>query len=108
MVTNRWFDHVIIFFIGFSCITLAMERPSIEPDSMERQFLTYSNYLFVAIFSIEMTLKLICFGLLMGKDAYWKSAWNILDSILVVVSFLDLILPLIASNSGNLSILRVF
>ena len=111
IVTNNWFDHVILVFIVFNCLTLAMERPAIQPDSMERQFLTYSGYMFTAIFAFEMCLKLFCFGLFLGKDAYFKSGWNILDSILVLISLIDLILTFAPKSSGgdgdDIGILRV-
>jgi hypothetical protein len=107
IVTNSWFDNSILFFIVFNCLTLAMERPAIQPDSMERQFLYYSNFMFTAIFALEMCLKLFCFGLILGKDAYLKSGWNILDSILVLISIIDLILTFASNSTGDIGILRV-
>lgn len=37
-----------------------MERPSIPPKSIERQFLTISGYFFTVIFTVEMTMKVKC------------------------------------------------
>jgi voltage-dependent calcium channel T type alpha-1G len=34
-----WFDFLILVFISANCITLAMERPSIPPWSLERTIL---------------------------------------------------------------------
>lgn len=39
------FDYTILAFIGVNCVTLAMERPSIPPDSLERTLLDVSAYL---------------------------------------------------------------
>lgn len=57
LVDQRWFDNVVLFFIGLNCITLAMERPNIPPDSGERVFLASANYIFTGVFAVEMFVK---------------------------------------------------
>lgn len=57
LVDQKWFDNVVLFFIGLNCITLAMERPNIPPDSGERLFLSTANYIFTAVFAVEMFVK---------------------------------------------------
>ena len=32
-MAQKWFDNTVLFFIALNCITLAMERPDIPPDS---------------------------------------------------------------------------
>jgi Ion transport protein len=59
IVERRWFDNVVLFFIGLNCITLAMERPNIPPDSTERIFLATANYIFTVVFALEMLIKVI-------------------------------------------------
>ena len=59
-VEQKWFDNVVLLFIGLNCITLAMERPNIPPDSRERVFLSTANYVFTVVFAIEMFVK-VCF-----------------------------------------------
>ena len=70
-------------------------------------FLTYSNYVFTVIFTAEMLLKVTAFGFLFGKHAYLKSAWNILDGVLVVVSIVDILMTLLSTSPGIFGILRV-
>ena len=61
LTRRKWFDYSILVFIGINCITLAMERPSIPPQSIERKFLTISGYIFTVIFTLEMAMKVgIC------------------------------------------------
>lgn len=57
LVEQKWFDNVVLLFIAMNCITLAMERPNIPPDSTERLFLSTSNYLFTVVFTVEMFIK---------------------------------------------------
>lgn len=57
LVSRKWFDSTILVFIGLNCITLAMERPNIPPDSMERFILMVFNYVFTVVFGLEMLIK---------------------------------------------------
>lgn len=57
IVNKKWFDNVILLFIALNCITLAMERPNIPPNSTERVFLASANYVFTVVFSLEMLVK---------------------------------------------------
>jgi len=57
LVDKKWFDNVILLFIALNCITLAMERPNIPPDSTERMFLSTANYIFTVVFAVEMFVK---------------------------------------------------
>lgn len=56
-VTQQWFDNVILLFIALNCITLAMERPNIPPNCVERYFLSTANYVFTFVFTLEMFVK---------------------------------------------------
>uniref|UniRef100_A0A915Q054 Ion transport domain-containing protein n=1 Tax=Setaria digitata TaxID=48799 RepID=A0A915Q054_9BILA len=94
LTQKKWFDYTILIFIGINCITLAMERPSIPPKSLERQFLTLTGYIFTIIFTIEMSMKVVANGCLLGKDAYFKDGWNILDGALVIISLVNVVFEL--------------
>uniref|UniRef100_A0A671SVZ1 Voltage-dependent T-type calcium channel subunit alpha n=1 Tax=Sinocyclocheilus anshuiensis TaxID=1608454 RepID=A0A671SVZ1_9TELE len=107
IINHKMFDHVVLVIIFLNCITIAMERPRIDPSS-ERIFLTLSNYIFTAIFVTEMTIKVVALGWCFGKKTYLKSSWNILDGMLVMISVIDILVSMI-SNSGTkiLGMLRV-
>ena len=81
-MTSTPFELVITFFILLNSICLALESYNMSSD-MET-FLQYSNYVFTAIFLIEMVLKLI--GL--GPIGYIKDPFNDFDAIIVIVSIL--------------------
>ncbi|KAF7667180.1 hypothetical protein LDENG_00072760 [Lucifuga dentata] len=108
VIGHKMFDHVILLFIFLNCITIALERPDIQPNSMERMFLSVSNYIFTVIFVGEMMIKVVAMGLYFGNSVYLQSSWNILDGLLVFVSLVDILVS-IASAGGNriLGILRV-
>ncbi|MGH0151503.1 UNVERIFIED_CONTAM: hypothetical protein FKN15_052690 [Acipenser sinensis] len=58
VISHKMFDHVVLVFIFLNCITIALERPDIQPHSTERVFLSVSNHIFTAIFVTETTVKL--------------------------------------------------
>ncbi|XP_062529385.1 voltage-dependent T-type calcium channel subunit alpha-1G isoform X1 [Bombyx mori] len=109
IVTRSWFDNIVLLFIALNCITLAMERPNIPPDSKERQFLSSANYVFTAVFAIEMFIKVVASGMFYGHEAYFTSGWNIMDGSLVIISIIDLLMSLVSESSPRIfGILRVF
>ncbi|XP_023238303.1 voltage-dependent T-type calcium channel subunit alpha-1H-like [Centruroides sculpturatus] len=106
---EKWFDYSILVFIGLNCITLAMERPNIPPNSTERMILTATNYIFTVVFAFEMLIKVIAKGLWYGSHAYFKTGWNIMDGSLVMISLVDVLLSFVADGSPRIfGILRVF
>ncbi|XP_032588774.1 uncharacterized protein LOC6585509 isoform X5 [Drosophila mojavensis] len=108
-VNQKWFDNVVLLFIALNCITLAMERPNIPPNSTERVFLATANYVFTVVFTVEMFIKVVATGMFYGPDAYFTSGWNIMDGSLVTISIIDLLMSLISESSPRIfGILRVF
>ncbi|KAF7650465.1 hypothetical protein LDENG_00125570 [Lucifuga dentata] len=108
IISHRLFDHVVLVFIFLNCITIALERPDIQPQSTERVFLTVSNYVFTVIFLAEMMIKVAALGFCFGNQTYLQSMWNVVDGLLVFVSLVDIMFSL-AYTGGNriLGILRV-
>ncbi|XP_075174449.1 voltage-dependent T-type calcium channel subunit alpha-1H isoform X3 [Anomaloglossus baeobatrachus] len=107
VIAHKMFDHVVLVFIFLNCITIALERPDIEQHSMERIFLSVSNYIFTAIFVVEMTIKVVALGFFSGEKAYLQSSWNVLDGVLVFVSIIDILVSLASDGAKILGILRV-
>uniref|UniRef100_A0A8C3PGD6 Voltage-dependent T-type calcium channel subunit alpha n=1 Tax=Chrysemys picta bellii TaxID=8478 RepID=A0A8C3PGD6_CHRPI len=97
IITHKMFDHIVLVIIFLNCITIAMERPKIEPHSA------------VSIgVVLQMTVKVVALGLCFGEKAYLKSSWNVLDGVLVLISVIDILVSLV-SDSGTkiLGMLRV-
>ncbi|XP_075420640.1 voltage-dependent T-type calcium channel subunit alpha-1H isoform X1 [Tenrec ecaudatus] len=108
VIAHKLFDHVVLLFIFLNCITIALERPDIDPSSTERVFLSVSNYVFTAIFVSEMMAKVVALGLVSGEHAYLQSSWNVLDGLLVLVSLVDIVVALASAGGAKiLGVLRV-
>ncbi|KAM9715725.1 voltage-dependent T-type calcium channel subunit alpha-1H-like [Menidia menidia] len=99
LVEHKYFDWSIMLFILIGCITNAFERPAILADSTERQVLDIFSDVLVAIFSVEMVMKVTAKGFVYGEDNYCKSFWNILDGFLVISSLGNLLFK--AGESGE-------
>lgn len=85
-----------------------MERPSIKDNSTERHVLTISNYIFLVVFGFEMILKIIAHGFFIGKNAYLRNSWNIIDGIFILVSLSEIIATYIPNtNTKVLDLIKI-
>ena len=76
IVFNSWFDKFILLTIFANCICLGVEDPSREePDPV----IELLDQIFLAIFSIEMILKIIAMGFVMEPHSYLRDPWNIVS-----------------------------
>lgn len=112
-----WFDKFIMLMIVFNTITLAMEHTkegcvkfdtdgttclvigAIEMDNSIKDFLSFTNYIFVVVFAAEMVIKLLGIGL----SRYVSDSFNIFDAVIVAMSFVEM-----AVKSKGLTALRMF
>ncbi|KAK5620574.1 hypothetical protein CRENBAI_022120 [Crenichthys baileyi] len=111
LVSHKNFEVAILICVIINCITIAWERPAIQPGSLERRILDRSSNFFSAVFLVEMLLKVTVLGLVFGKESYCRSLWNIMAGFLVVTSGVDIAILLVtpgkSSSLGILNILRV-
>ena len=74
-----------------------------DPKSPLIISLSVLDIFLTVIFSIEMVLKIIAFGFLnCGSTSYIRSAWNLLDAVIVIVSYISIGLP-----KSNLNLIKV-
>ncbi|XP_049881606.1 muscle calcium channel subunit alpha-1-like isoform X1 [Pectinophora gossypiella] len=103
---NSWFKNLILVCILASSLMLAMEDPvGGKATEGKTEILRKIDYFFTTVFTIELCLKLITYGFIFHKDAFCRSAFNLLDLLVVIVSLISL------SGENNVSfikILRVF
>ncbi|XP_068624737.1 muscle calcium channel subunit alpha-1-like [Battus philenor] len=100
---NSWFKNLILLCILASSLMLAMEEP--VPTGVINEILRKIDYFFTTVFTIELILKLITYGFILHKDAFCRSAFNLLDLLVVIVSLVSLTG---SSNVSFIKILRVF
>lgn len=61
---------------------------------------------------MEMIIRVISNGLILGKNAYLHSGWNVMDGVLVIISIVDLAMMHrngdVEGTTNLFSMLRVF
>ncbi|ESO92789.1 hypothetical protein LOTGIDRAFT_120374, partial [Lottia gigantea] len=83
VVNLRYFDLFIMIVISASSVALAAEDP-VREKSERNIILSYFDYVFTAVFTIEMLLKVVDLGLVLHPGAYCRDLWNILDATVVI------------------------
>jgi hypothetical protein len=64
-----------------------------------------ADRIFLGLYSTEMVLKILGYGIIFAKDAYLRDPWNLLDMTIVFSGYLDVF---VSSGSLNLGVLRSF
>ncbi len=94
LVESRLFQRFIIAVILFNGLILGLETyRSIDPEIM--QVLVVLDKICLAIFVIELLMKLFVYRL-----AFFRDGWNVFDFVIVAVALIP--------ASGQFSILRAF
>jgi voltage-dependent calcium channel L type alpha-1D len=73
----------------FSSAMLAAEDP-LNANSERNQILNYFDYFFTSVFTVELVLKVISYGFLFHNGAFCRSAFNLLDLLVVCVSLISI------------------
>lgn len=90
--THKYFEWVILLFITFSTVLLAIERPLDDPASQKNAILKVIDYVMTGIFALEMLVKILSLGFAFnGHNSYIRNGWNILDFIIVMSSVAGLL-----------------
>uniref|UniRef100_A0A8D1YLD3 Sodium channel protein n=1 Tax=Sus scrofa TaxID=9823 RepID=A0A8D1YLD3_PIG len=98
MVMDPFADLTITMCIVLNTLFMALEHYNMTTEFEE--MLQVGNLVFTGIFTAEMTFKIIA----LDPYYYFQQGWNIFDSIIVILSLMELGL----SRMGNLSVLRSF
>ncbi|XP_007110554.2 sodium channel protein type 5 subunit alpha [Physeter macrocephalus] len=98
MVMDPFADLTITMCIVINTLFMALEHYNMTTEFEE--MLQVGNLVFTGIFTAEMTFKIIA----LDPYYYFQQGWNIFDSIIVILSLMELGL----SRMGNLSVLRSF
>ncbi|XP_034935064.1 muscle calcium channel subunit alpha-1 isoform X8 [Chelonus insularis] len=101
LCNHSWFGNIILMCILISSGMLAAEDP-LNAQSDLNQILNYFDYFFTSVFTIEICLKMISYGFVMHDGAFCRSAFNLLDLLVVCVSLISM-----AWRSGAISFIKI-
>ncbi|XP_055958149.1 muscle calcium channel subunit alpha-1 [Patella vulgata] len=101
---HSYFRNVVLVCILISSAMLAAEDP-LRSESPRNNILNHFDYFFTSVFTIEIIIKIITYGLVLHKESFCRSSFNILDLIVVAVSLISF--PLDHEAISVVKILRV-
>uniref|UniRef100_A0A158P6U9 Voltage-dependent L-type calcium channel subunit alpha n=1 Tax=Angiostrongylus cantonensis TaxID=6313 RepID=A0A158P6U9_ANGCA len=101
IVNHSYFTNSVLVCILVSSAMLAAEDP-LEANSSRNTVLNYFDYFFTTVFTIEITLKVVVFGLVFHKGSFCRNAFNLLDILVVAVSLVSFVL-----KSDAISVVKI-
>ncbi|TPP39753.1 Voltage-dependent L-type calcium channel subunit alpha [Fasciola gigantica] len=85
------FGNIVLVCILVSSILLAAEDP-LNAGSQRNKILNTFDYFFTSVFTVEITLKMISYGFVLHEGSFCRSAFNLLDLIVVCVALISFVL----------------
>ena len=70
LVESRWMDPIVLMIILLNCFTLAWESPLDLPGTWKAMLIEELEWVFLWIFTLEMLLKMLAFGVWSSKNSY--------------------------------------
>ncbi|XP_033105567.1 voltage-dependent L-type calcium channel subunit alpha-1D-like [Anneissia japonica] len=88
VVNHNYFSNVVLVLIMVSSAMLAAEDP-VNKQNTRNEILQKFDYVFTGIFTIEIMLKVVAYGLVIHKGAFCRNSFNLLDLLVVTVSYIS-------------------
>ncbi|XP_075678000.1 muscle calcium channel subunit alpha-1-like isoform X5 [Dermatophagoides pteronyssinus] len=103
------FEWLILVTICLNCIALGVYTPYPGGDSNDTNLvLEKIEYVFLVIFTLECIMKILAYGFIVHQSAYLRSAWNLLDFIIVVIGLISTVVQQISAEGIDVKALRAF
>ncbi|XP_043493154.1 muscle calcium channel subunit alpha-1 isoform X3 [Polistes fuscatus] len=101
LCNHSYFGNMILACIMISSAMLAAEDP-LRSTSYRNKILNHFDSFFTSIFTIEICLKMISYGFVIHDGAFCRSAFNLLDLLVVCVSLVSMVW-----SSGAISVVKI-
>uniref|UniRef100_A0A5S6R1F3 Voltage-dependent L-type calcium channel subunit alpha n=1 Tax=Trichuris muris TaxID=70415 RepID=A0A5S6R1F3_TRIMR len=101
IINHSYFTNAVLVCILVSSAMLAAEDP-LQARSFRNEILNYFDYFFTTVFTIEISLKVLAYGLILHKGSFCRNAFNLLDMLVVGVS-----LTSFGLESGAISVVKI-
>lgn len=93
ILTSPTFNRMIMFTIIINCLAMT--------ETKEYELLTIAEYVFLAIYTFEMLVKVVSRGFVLHQFSYLRDGLNVLDLLVVLTSYLELLIAFIYPNAGG-------
>ena len=96
------YDKCLVVCVSLHCLVIVGETSNWEiGDFPLDPVWTVANYTLTVIFTLEALLKVICYGLIIGKEAYLKNMGNVVDFFLVFIACVDIFIDIFGDQIEN-------
>ncbi|XP_043233956.1 voltage-dependent calcium channel type D subunit alpha-1-like, partial [Amphibalanus amphitrite] len=100
---HSYFGNVILVCILVSSAMLAAEDPIQTSDNSSRnRILNNFDVFFTTVFTLEIGFKVIAYGFILHPGSFCRSAFNLLDLLVVAVSLISF-----ASSADAISVVKI-
>ena len=82
---------------------MAWSSPLDPPGTTKQDLLAVLEWVYLYIFTFELTMKIIAYGFVCHKHSYLRDAWCQLDFVVVSLAWLPILFPAVF---GNMSAIR--
>ena len=93
IVTSDSFEFAVIASILVSCVFLALDDATVEPDSTFGRAIRVVDIVFAVLFALESAAKMAAMGILTPRSGYLQNSWNRLDFVVVIFGLVALVAP---------------
>jgi voltage-dependent calcium channel L type alpha-1D len=90
VVDSPYFERTVLVCIGLNCISLALDSPLNDPQSIMARCIRIFDMIFLTLFALEAIMKIVVQGFLLEENAYLRNGWNCADFFIVLAAFFDL------------------
>ena len=97
IVDSKVYRGVVLLLIVANSIQLLFQ--SVWENQTQHIFLIL-EWVFLSLFTLEMVLGILAYGLVTAPDGYLRSFWNLLDVLVVVAGWVTALSPAQAGVSG--------
>lgn len=84
ILNHELFEVSITVIVCVSCVSLALDKPLNDPNSLLVERIYYVDLIVTIIFTVEMLFKVLVFGAFQKRgisDAYFRNAWGYFFSL---------------------------
>ena len=103
IMNDKNFNNMIFVSIIVNCLLMAALYDPLD-ENANAALSDGTDVFFTFLFMFEMFVKICASGLLFGEEAYLRNGWNILDGIVVIISFVCL--DFVSGGAEGLNSLR--
>lgn len=108
LISSNYFETFIMLTIIMSCILLLIKDPLENPNSQYNQNLFVTDYIILVIYFLELTAKVIVYGLIFnGEKSFLRNLNNFFDFALLIMTFIGTLDELLRFSNNSLKSFRV-